>query len=37
MHSKWIWRLNHDISISPGLNPSPIFQRNIPDLHNVPV
>jgi hypothetical protein len=31
--SKWVWSLNHDITASLRLCPTPIFQNSPPDLH----
>ena len=33
MHSKWVWRLNHDLTTSLRLHPTPIFLISIPNLH----
>ena len=33
MDSKWVWSLNHDITTSLGLRPTPIFLKSSPDLH----
>ena len=33
MDSKWVWSLNHDITTSLGLRPTPIFVKSSPDLH----
>ncbi len=33
MHSKWVWSLNHDITTSLRLRPTPIFPKSTPDLH----
>jgi len=33
MHSKWVWSLNHDITTSLRLCPTPIFLNPTPDLH----
>jgi len=33
MDSKWVWSLNHDITTSLRLCPTPIFLNSTPDLH----
>ncbi len=33
MHSKWIWSLNHDITTSLRLCPTPVFPKSTPNLH----
>ena len=33
MHSKQVWSLNHDITTSLRLCPTPIFLNSTPDLH----
>ncbi len=33
MDSKWVWSLNHDITTSLRLHPTPIFLNSTPDLH----
>jgi hypothetical protein len=33
MNSKWVWSLNHDITTSLELRPTPIFLKSSPDLH----
>ncbi len=32
MQSMGVWRLNHDITASLGLSPTPIFLKSTPDL-----
>ena len=33
MDSKWVWSLNHDITTSLRLRPTPIFLNSTPNLH----
>jgi len=33
MDSKWVWSLNHEITTSLRLRPTPIFLNSTPDLH----
>ena len=33
MHSKQVWSLNHDITTSLRLRPTPIFLKSSPNLH----
>ncbi len=33
MHSKWVWSLKHDITISLRLSPTPIFLKSTPDMN----
>ena len=33
MDFKWVWSLNHDITTSLRLHPTPIFLNSTPDLH----
>jgi hypothetical protein len=33
MQSKGVWSLNHDITTSFGLSPTPIFLKSTPDPH----
>ena len=33
MDYKWVWSLNHDITTSLRLHPTPMFLNSIPDLH----
>ncbi len=33
MQSSGVWSLNHHITTSLGLSPTPFFQKSIPNLH----